>query len=446
MSAWPPRVDTFSRGGEAGLPAGRQRFGLAALGRWLGVAAPPVAGDLPLRDPALLRRHARVLMHALRRPLTGGNRVELLIDGPATYAAMFEAIDAARDHINLESYIVEADGPGEELARRLISKCSEGVKVNLLYDGFGSLLTAGRYFEMLREGGVRLCEYNPLKSWGRIFSRAAHRRDHRKLLVVDGRVAFMGGINISGVYSAGSTLHSAAPAGTGSDTPWRDTHVRIEGPLVAQVQALFIAHWNKHAGQSIQRADYLPPAPPAGHMRGAVAACEAGRGRNSFYRALVRAVDAARHRVWITMAYFVPTRRLLRALVHAARRGVDVRLVLPGESDAWAPLHAGRSHYGRLMHAGVRIHERQGALLHAKTAVIDGVWGTVGSANLDWRSVMHNAEANAIVLDAQFGARMEEMFLQDVAQSREVTLDTWHRRGVLQRMREGLARRFEFLL
>lgn len=446
MSAWSPRVDSFSRGGGAGQPAGRSRFGLGALGRWLGIASPPAAGELARRDPELLRRHARVLMRALRRPLTGGNRVELLIDGPQTYAAMFEAIDAARDHINLESYIVEADGPGEELARRLVAKCREGVKVNLLYDGFGCFGTAGRYFDALREGGVQLCEYNPLRSWRRVFSRAAHRRDHRKLLVVDGRVAFLGGVNISDVYSAGSALGSASTSGSRDDTPWRDTHVRIEGPLVAQVQVLFIAHWNKHADCAIRPARYHPPAPAAGRMRGAVAACEAGRGRNPFYRALVRAIDASRHRVWITMAYFVPTRRLLRALVHAARRGVDVRLVLPGESDAWAPLHAGRSHYGRLMHAGVRIHERQGALLHAKTAVIDGVWGTVGSANLDWRSVLHNAEANAIVLDADFGARMEQMFVHDLAESREITLDSWHRRGVFQRLREGLARRFEFLL
>ena len=172
-----------------------------------------------------------------------------------------------------------------------------------------------------------------------------------------------------------------------------------------------------------------------------MASCDAGRRRNPFYRALLKAIDAAQEQVYVTTAYFVPTRRLLRALAAAARRGVDVRLVLPSESDAWAPLHAGRSHYGRLLQAGVRVYERQGALLHAKTTVIDGVWATVGSANLDWRSFVHNAEANAIVLDADFGAQMEAVFLHDVAASREVTLQEWHARGWLRRMQEGLASR-----
>ncbi|HEX6362672.1 MAG TPA: phospholipase D-like domain-containing protein, partial [Albitalea sp.] len=144
-----------------------------------------------------MRRHARVLMRALRRPLVAGNRIELLVDGPATYAAMFEAIEQAREHIDLESYIVEADGPGEELAERLVAKCREGVQVNLLFDGFGSLATKAAYFEALREGGVRLCEYNSPRSWSKLFSPAIHLRDHRKLLVVDGRVAFLGGVNIS---------------------------------------------------------------------------------------------------------------------------------------------------------------------------------------------------------------------------------------------------------
>jgi cardiolipin synthase len=457
MPPTPSRVVSLPRGGPgvdgvAGGPAHEPgahpltRGALHALHearRWAESRRPQHPPDTVARhrEGALLRGHARTAMRALSRPLVGGNRVELLIDGPATYAAMFDAIDAARDHINIESYIVEADGPGEALAQRLLAKCREGVKVNMLFDGFGSLRTAGAYFDMLREGGVQVCEYNPLRSWKRIFSRAVHLRDHRKLLVVDGRVAFVGGVNISGVYSSGSVPDHGSGA-----TPWRDTHVRIDGPLAGQMQQLFVAHWNQHARAPIQPARYFPPLPSVGRLRGAVASCEAGRRRNPFYRALLKAIDAAEHRVLVTTAYFVPTRRLLRSLAAAARRGVDVRLLLPSRSDAWAPLHAGRSHYGRLLQSGVRIYERQGALLHAKTTVIDGVWATVGSANLDWRSVVHNAEANAIVLDASFGAQMEAVFRQDLVASRQVTLAAWHRRGWLQRAREALARRFEFLL
>jgi cardiolipin synthase A/B len=386
-----------------------------------------------------------VLMRALRRRLVAGNRFELLIDGPATYAAMFEAIAAAREHIHLESYIVEADGPGAELAERLLAKAREGVLIHLLYDGFGSRGTRSSYFDVLRAGGVHVCEYNPLRSWGSVLSRTVHLRDHRKLLVVDGRVAFLGGVNISGVYSAGSS--SERPRGDADGAPpWRDTHVRIEGPLAGELRALFVDHWNRHARERIAVEERVAPLAHVGPHRAVIAWCEAGRRRNPFYRALLRAIDAAQQRVLLTTAYFVPTRRLLRALAAAARRGVDVQLVLPSHSDAWAPLHAGRSHYGRLLQSGVRVFEREGALLHAKTAVIDGVWAAVGSANLDWRSFVHNAEANAIVLDGGFGAEMEAVFRHDVLASREVTLEEWHRRGWFQRMREALARRFEFLL
>jgi cardiolipin synthase len=412
-----------------------------AWGRWRNPA--------PLRSvsaaPDHLSRHAEVLQKVLRDPLREGNQLELLVDGPATYAAMFAAIDAATDHINLESYIVEAAGPGEELARRLIAKCRQGVRVNLLYDGFGSLMTDARYFESLREAGVAVCEYNPLRSWRNLFSRSVHWRDHRKLLVVDGRVAFVGGVNISGVYSAGSA-HAARAAEASKAPRWRDTHVQVAGPLVADLQQCFLRHWNRHADTPLAPACYLPALAQAGVQRAASASCDAGRRGNPFYRALIAAIEAAHERVLVTAAYFVPTRRLLRALAGAARRGVDVQLVLPSLSDAWAPLHAGRSHYGQLLHSGVRIFERQGALLHAKTTVIDGVWATVGSSNLDWRSFVHNAEANVIAVDSDFAAGMEALFRADLAQSREVNLVQWHGRGLVQRLCENLARRFEFLL
>jgi cardiolipin synthase A/B len=220
----------------------------------------------------------------------------------------------------------------------------------------------------------------------------------------------------------------------------------VQGPVVDELQALFLAHWNRHARVPIplqQRA--VAPASP-GSQRASVAATGSGRGRNPFYRALLAAVQSARSRVYITTAYFVPPRRLLRALLAAAERGVDVQLLLPGHSDFWAPLHAGRWHYGRLLRAGVRIHERHDRLLHAKTAVIDGVWSAVGSSNLDWRSTVHNAEANLMVLDAPFAAEVERMFQADVARCQPVELQRWLQRGLIDRCKEWAARRFEFLL
>ena len=400
--------------------------------------------------------HAHALVAGLCEPLVTGNRVDLLQDGPGTYAAMFEAIANASDHINLESYILEAEGPGEEFARRLIARAKAGVRVNVLYDSFGSIGTPASYFDHLRANRVNVCEYNPLRRLGNLLSRALHLRDHRKLMVVDGRVGFIGGVNISPVYSAGSSP-LAALAGSGMAAPgaqgtesvklgWRDTHVRVEGPIVAQLQRLFMRHWSKHSSIALRGTHYFPPLAPVGAQRVALAACDAGRRRNPFYRALLSALDASQHRVFLTTAYLVPTRRLMRSLVRAARRGVDVHLLLPGVSDFWAPLQAGRSHYSRLLRAGIHLHELHDTLLHAKTCVIDGMWTTVGSSNLDWRSFLHNAEANLIVLDAGLAQEMERVFMDDVARSKEIVRAEWARRGLRQRIVETLARRFEFFL
>lgn len=409
---------------------------------------PPVErlADSATRAPRLAqaeRLHSRALARAIGSAATGGNQVQVLLDGPQTYAAMFDAIDRARDHINVESYTIEADGPGEEFARRLIARRRDGIAVNVLFDSFGSLRTRGHYFAQLRAAGVRLCEYNPLGCLSLLLDRALHLRDHRKLMVVDGRVGFIGGVNISGVYSVGS-------AGIGARglrrSGWRDTHVRVDGPIVAEMQRLFVRHWRRYGREPLHDAHYFPLLAVCGEQRVAVAAAEAGGRRNPFYRALLAAIATARDSILLTGAYFVPTRRLLRALARAAGRGVDVRIVLPGISDCWAPLHAGRSHYGYLLRAGVRIFERHDTLLHAKTCVIDGTWATVGSSNYDWRSFLHNAEANVVVIDADFGAQIERVFHDDVAHGREIGLDDWLRRGSLPRLKEWLARRVEFFL
>ncbi len=399
------------------------------------------------RDAAtpLEQLHEQALTRSLGQALAVGNRVLLLQDGPQTYASMFAAIDAARHSIHVESYTVDADGPGAEFARRLVERRRDGVRVHLLFDSIGSIGTPRSFFEGLEREGVALCEYRPLRGLLAWFSNAAHRRNHRKIMVIDGRVGFIGGLNISREYASGSAPRlsgSKADAGGG----WRDSHVRVQGPVVGELQALFVAHWNRHAPARIATPP-LTTAPMAhGTQRAAVAATGSGRGRNPFYRALLAAVQSARSRAYITTAYFVPPRRLLRALVDAAERGVDVQLLLPGHSDFWAPLHAGRWHYARLLRSGVRIHEWHDTLLHAKTAVIDGLWVAVGSSNLDWRSTVHNAEANLIVLDAPFAAEVERVFHGDVARSRPVQLQRWLQRHWFDRVKEWAARRFEFLL
>ncbi|MGZ9030016.1 MAG: phospholipase D-like domain-containing protein [Burkholderiaceae bacterium] len=398
---------------------------------------------LPHTPGSPLQHHARLFERAVGRPPTPGNRAQILLDGPATHAAMLAAIADARDHVNVESYIVEDGGPGEALAELLLHKRAEGVRINLIFDGWGSWRTPARYFEALRKAGVALLEFNPVNPLRHPIAWSLHLRDHRKLLVVDGRVAFIGGVNISSVYSS-STKSSERTAD--AMECWRDTHVRIEGPVVAELQQLFLDHWRASSRKSAQPANYFPSLAVAGSERIAVAACDAGRRRNPLYRALLRAIDGAERSVFITSAYFVPTRRLIHKLIAAARRGVDVRLALPGVSDVWAPLAAGRATYGRFLAGGVRIFERHNAMLHAKTVVIDGVWSTVGSSNMDWRSLLHNAEANVVIVNAEFGARMEDLFRCDLHASEEVTMSGWTARPWRLRVSEWAARKLEFLL
>lgn len=375
-------------------------------------------------------------------PLVGGNHARLLVDGPRTHRAMFEAISAARDHVNIHTYILDDGEVGERLAALLAAKAREGVKVHVMYDSIGSIGTSKAYFQRLRETGVRVCEFNPVKRVDKV-----NNRNHRKITVVDGRTAFTGGINISETYASSSRL-----ARRGQDKEadrkrgWRDTHVVVEGPVVAQFQRIFLDDWALQDCGPWQDARFFPRPEVHGSERMRVVRRDPGRESSDMYHVLLGAIDRAERRVWLTFGYFVPDPRTKQALIDAARRGVDVRLMLPGFSDFWAPVYAGRSHYDELLEAGVRLYEWHEALIHAKTAVIDSAWSSVGSSNLDWRSFVHNYEADLIVHDAEFARALERRFELDVAASVPVEPAAWARRPAGERFKEWLARRWEYLL
>ena len=407
--------------------------------------ASPVAFGARSADSDVLARHLAQVEQVLDAPLVRGNDGRLLVDGPATHRAMFEAIGRARDHVNLQTYILEADGPGERLAELLIRKRAQGVKVSVLYDSVGSMQTPKEFFERLRAADIAVCEFNPVnplksppKGW------QINNRDHRKILVVDGRIAFTGGINISGVYSAGSFGRSRKSPSR--DEGWRDTHVATRGPIVAEFQRVFLDAWERQRCGEPVKAAYFPPTAERGEWTMRLVTGDPEAGTSQTYIALHSAMAQADRRIWLTYGYFAPDDATITALKDAAERGVDVRLALPGFSDFWAPFYAGRSHYADLLGAGVRIFERRDALLHAKTAVIDGVWSSVGSTNLDWRSFVHNYEADVIVLGAPFARDLERLFARDVEASHEITAEAWAQRGLGDRAREWLARRWEYLL
>jgi cardiolipin synthase len=396
-------------------------------------------------DSDLPARHLAAIESLVATPLVTGNAAELLVDGPATHAAMFAAIERARDHVNLETYILEAGPVGERLAQLLARKRSDGVVVNVLYDSVGAIGTRAEYFERLRAAGIEVCEFNPVNPAKAPAGWRLNNRNHRKNLVVDGRVAFAGGVNISEVYASSSSPakgRNAEPAEDG----WRDTHVRLSGPIVADFQRLFLEAWGAQQCPPVAAAQYFPAPARTGRQLMRMVAQAPGGERNDAYVALLSAFENAERRVWLTFGYFVPDPRMLDALKAAAARGVDVRLALPGVSDFWAPLYAGRSHYAALLDANIRIFERKDALLHAKTAVVDGVWSSVGSTNLDWRSFVHNYEVNVIVLDRAFGREMEALFERDQRAAAEITRDAWRDRGLRERALEWFARQWEELL
>jgi cardiolipin synthase A/B len=410
---------------------------------------PDLDRELARRSPdtGVLDRHAAIEQALAGTPLSPGNKATLLQDGRAAYGAMLAAIRAARSSIHLEMYIFEAGDVGREFGAALAERRRAGVEVRVMYDSVGSKDTPPEFFEDLRRRGIEVVEYNPVSAANLLEKGLAlQHRDHRKLMVVDGRVAFLGGINISKTYGpaprgpGGSTPSPGADAPF-EDRPWRDTQLRLEGPVVAQLQRLFVEQWAGQRKESpLAGAAYFPRLVPAGAEVVRAIAGSPDDGVDALYVALISAIDNAEAQVRITNAYFVPALELRRALEAAARRGVDVELVLPSRSDSWLVTHAARSYYDELLSAGVRIYEREGRLLHAKTASIDGVWSTVGSTNLDWRSLLHNDELNAVVLGREFAGAMDRAFEEDVAHSRAITLAEWRDRSLLDRAREAAAR------
>ncbi len=356
---------------------------------------------------------------------------------------MRAAIARARDHVNVESYIVDDSSVGARLAELLKKKAAEGVKVNFLYDSVGSIKTPREFFDALREAGVEVCEFNPVK---REPAKLNHR-DHRKILVVDGKVAITGGINISETYASGSArARRVQDKERDRKSGWRDTDVQVEGPVVAQFQRLFLDAWALQDCGPAPQARYFPPLERRGDKAMRVVRADPDNGTSEMYGVLLERIGKAHSRVWLTVGYFVPDPRVKGALMQAARRGVDVRLVLPGFSDFWAPVYAGRSHYEDLLGAGVRIYEWHEALMHAKTAVIDSAWSSIGSTNLDWRSFVHNYEDDLIVRDAAFAREMERRFREDIAAAEPIDPAAWRARGPGEKLKEWLARQWEYLL
>jgi len=352
--------------------------------------------------------------------VTHSNRVHLFTDGDSAFEDMLASIDAAASRIWLETYIFEADGLGARFRDALVRAASRGVEVRLLYDAFGSGSLPSGYFAPLVEVGGKAVAYNPLF---RRRSEASYlNRDHRKILVVDDRVGFAGGMNISEDY-AGERL------GNGR---FRDTHARLEGPSVEDLATIFAESWRRASGEAlVVRREPSPDEIKPVFVQ--VLSSDLRNERKKIQRALRHTVSRAGRRCFLTSAYFVPPLRLIRALRLAARRGVDVRVLTAGRSDVPLSRHASWHLYARLLKAGVRIFEMKGRTLHAKTATIDGVYGMVGSFNLDLWSHRRLLEVTVTLLDPEKADEIEGDFHQDLEISDEVRLEDLEHRPLYLR-------------
>jgi cardiolipin synthase len=398
-------------------------------------------------DDKLLQHHLAIEQAVAGGPLVAGETTHLLKDGPATFGATFAAIRSARSRIDLEYYMFQdVESDGVKLSELLREKRRQGVTVNIIYDAFGSNATPKELFDQLKADGVNVVRFNPMNPLKAKAGYKPNARDHRKILVVDGTTAIVGGVNLATEYQSNPIARSGNVEGE-PDRPWRDIDIEVSGPAVSQLERMFVEHWRAQHGAAVPDVVDIPPVPGVKgnsvvRFIGSTPEHQVPR----YYVTLISALRASERSITVQAAYFVPTSDELQALVDAARRGVQVVLILPDKSDSSFSLAVGHSHYGRLLRAGVKIYETHGIVLHSKMVTVDGVWSVIGSSNFDHRSVVFNDEVDAIVIGSTTSDELEAMAAEDRRTATEVSLDHWKHRSMGERMKEGFASIWQNLL
>ena len=379
--------------------------------------------DYPIEDPQF-RQTIGVLLGPNLRP---GNRVATLINGDRIFPAMLDAIRAARHSICFETYIYWSGKVGEAFADVLSERARAGVKVHVLVDWIGSQKMDDKLIADMRAAGVQFEKYHPV-SWYTLGK--LNNRTHRKLLVVDGRIGFTGGVGIADKW-----------AGDAQDADhWRDTHYRVEGPAVAEMQAAFMDNWTKTTGEVLHSADYFPAIAPAGGQYAQVFQSSVEGGSESMHLMYLLSVAAASRSIQLSMAYFDPDAISMRVLKAALARGVKIQILLPGPiTDAELVQSASRATWGELIRAGAEIYQYQPTMFHCKVMVVDGLWTSVGSTNFDNRSFRLNDEANLNVYDAGVAAEQAAVFAADLKHARRLSYEEWQGRPWREKLAERLA-------
>lgn len=373
----------------------------------------------PVDDPAFRRS-----LDGFGNAMVKGNRIQLLQNGDGVFPAMVRAIAAARHTVNLESYIFSDDAAGSLITDAVVGAAQRGVEVRVLVDGFAG--HPGALADRMKAAGVNFRIYHPVRLWN---IQRLGQRTHRKILVVDGTVCFTGGLGIEARW-----LGNARNA-----NEWRDTEVEVTGPTAAQMQAIFAEDWTYTTGEILAGDNFYPPIEPAGDLP--AQAIKVARGDASSLAKMLYylAIQSAVKSIHIQNAYFLPDVQMRAALIQAVKRGVDVRIIIPGKHNDVALVRmASRASHGELLKGGVKVYEYLHTMMHSKTAVFDGMFTIVGSINMDARSMAKNAEESITVYDRGFAGEAEAMFTNDLGQCREVTYERWSHRGWKARLGELL--------
>ncbi len=353
--------------------------------------------------------------------LVDGNRVDTLVNGDQIFPAMLGAIREAKKTITFETYIYWSGDIGKQFADALAERARAGVKVHILLDWVGSQKMDDALLDEMRKSGAEIKKYHPL-SWYAL--DRINNRTHRKLLVVDGRVGFTGGVGIADTW----TGHAQ------DKDHWRDTHYRVRGPAVAQMQAAFTDNWTKVSGTVLHGEGYFPPIKPDGALYAQVFKSSTEGGSDSMHLMYLLSIAAATKSIDLSMAYFVPDKLALDALEAALKRGVKIRIIMPGQlTDASLVRRASRATWGRILKAGAEMYEYQPTMYHCKVLVVDGLWTSVGSTNFDSRSFRLNDEANLNIHDREFAERQGADFEADRAKSRRISYEEWAGRPLAEK-------------
>jgi cardiolipin synthase A/B len=385
----------------------------------------PTAPELPgltVEDGAFLPTMEAYAGAAARR----GNRLDLLLNGDQIFPAQLKAIRSAKKTITYAQYFYEDGPPARDIVEAIAERCLRGVRGHVLLDGAGSINMPPEFREKLEKAGCEVAIFHPLES---LAVYELDNRNHRRILVVDGRIGFTGGSGASSKWMGNGLTQGQ----------WRQTDVRVEGPVVGDLQAAFVENWREATGRSLGGEGYFEAPAQRGNALAQVVRSSPASGSFALYTMFLLAISSARQQIYITNPYFVPDGQMMDALVGARRRGVRVVLLLPGKLDHEIVREAGRAGFGRLLEAGAEIYEYSRGLLHAKTMTVDGRWATVGSANLDSRSLARNDEINLVTYGAEQVAPLDRIFAEDLRNSRRVDIQSWQARGLWDRFREWLS-------